>query len=292
MTEISTEISGAVGYTLLKHIDIEESILLFSDIHADVTYCEDPKSKEIHELLDECTEKGIAVFLEEALRETNIQLESLWDAPHTAALRELNLTNYKIIPVDIRSLLIPFSWELCEQNESQCSITLREYLREIDELFSFQPCICITKYILPLIKQSLGYPRTRKLLINHFYLLRKIFAEFIHNNKQYWDYSIKQLLDGHTDLLERINTMLSMIMEWYIILLVSNCQSHMIIHVGLAHSSNILEILTSIYQYKITKQAGINKMTDLRDITTEKVSACVRPPAENLNLFKKKYHFN
>lgn len=288
-----TEISGAVGYTLLKHPDINESVLLFSDIHADVTYCNDPNSKEIHTLLDECTEKGVTVFLEEALREQGISLESLWNAPHTEALRELNLTNYKIIPVDIRSLLIPFSWELCKENTPNCEMTLREYLGNLDEFFNFQPSECIIKYILPAIKQSLGYARTRKMLIVQFYLLKKIFTKYIHSKKQYWDYTIGQLLrEDKTDILEKINMILSMIMEWYIILLVNNCQSNMIIHIGLAHSSNVLEILNSIYQYKIIKQAGINKMTDLKDVTTAQVSACVRGPGTNLDLFKKKYHFN
>ena len=78
-----TEISGAVGYTLLKHNDLDNNVLLFSDIHADVTYCEDPNSKEIHELLEESVENDIAVFLEEGLREESIKLESLWNAPHT-----------------------------------------------------------------------------------------------------------------------------------------------------------------------------------------------------------------
>jgi hypothetical protein len=149
------------------------------------------------------------------------------------------------------------------------------------------------KYILPAIKKSLGYARTRKMLIVQFYLLRKIFAKYIHSNKQYLDYTIKQLLDEKkTDILEKINMILSMIMEWYIVLLVNNCQSHMIIHIGLAHSSNVLELLTSVYQYTVTKQAGINKMTDLKDVTTPQVSACVREPGTNLDLFKKKYHFN
>jgi hypothetical protein len=78
-----TEISGAVGYTLLKHNDLDNNVLLFSDIHADVTYCEDPNSKEIHELLEESVENDIAVFLEDGLREESIKLESLWNAPHT-----------------------------------------------------------------------------------------------------------------------------------------------------------------------------------------------------------------
>ncbi len=290
MAEKSTEISGAVGYTLLKHPNIKEFILLLSDIHADVTYCKDVNSKEIHTLLDEYTEKGVTVFLEEALREDNIQLEALWNAPHTEALRNLNLTNYKIIPVDIRQLLIPFSWELCEGNKEQCEMTVRQYLEELDHFFTFQPIQCMIKYILPQIRLSLGYPRTRKMLIIYFYLLRKIFAKYLHENKQYWDYTIGKLVsEKKTDILEKINMILSMIMEWYIILLINNCQSNMIIHIGLAHSSNVLELLNSIFQYQITQQAGINKMTDLQNVTTPKVEACIRA---NLNLFKKKYHFN
>jgi hypothetical protein len=294
---MADEISGAVGYTLLKHPDIEESILLFSDIHADVTYCENPNSREIHTLLDQFTKKGITVFLEEALREINIQLEPLWStAYHTEALRLLNLTNHKIRPIDIRPLLIPFSWELCQsRNNQNCLMTLREYLEEIEKFFKFESISCIIKYILPEIRQSLGYARTREILVIHFYLLKEIFEKYLYANQQYWDYTIKQLLDENkTDILEKVNMILSMIMEWYIILLINNCQSHMIIHIGLAHSTNVLELLTSIYKYKVTKQTGINKMTDLQNVTTPQVSACIRVPDKyhGLELFKKKYHFN
>ncbi len=287
-----TEISGAVGYTLLKHTDLPNKIFLFSDIHAEVSYCTDPNSKEIHELLDESVEKDIEVFLEEGLREESVHLESLWDAPHTEALRKLNLTNLKIVPVDIRSLLIPFSWELCEESEYNCNMTLRTYLTDLDELFNFRPCRCMIKYILPNIKMGLGNLRTRKMLIVHFYILKKIFSKYIIKKRKYWNYSIRELVKDHCDILEKINTILSMIMEWYILLLINNCQSNLIIHIGLAHASNILEYLSSIYGYSIIRQIGINKMSDLSGVTTTQVSACVKGPDIDKGLFNKKYHFN
>jgi hypothetical protein len=296
-----TEISGAVGYTLLKHNNVNENILLFSDIHDGVTYCEGDNSIGIHTLLDECTKEGITVFLEESLRRSDISLSELWQAEHTQALRDLNLQNLKIIPIDIRCLLIPFSWELYVNNKTDSSdikITLREYLSILNDFFNFEYTELMTKYVLPNIRETFGYATTRSMLLRHFYYLKEIVSKYLDKQKKYLDYTLEQIItEGRTDLLEKINNILSMVMEWYIILLICNCRTNMIIHVGLAHSSNILELLTTVYQYNIKSQTGINKMQDLGSINTPAASACVAVPTQNDNstihsLFRKKYHFN
>jgi hypothetical protein len=107
-------ISGFVGYSYLKYedkdnYDIKKELLLLADIHDGVSYCKQ-KSTMIDEFLT-LNDKH-TILLEETIRE-HVSLTDLWpNSIHTQRLKTLNNNNNKIIPVDIRSLLIPFSWEL------------------------------------------------------------------------------------------------------------------------------------------------------------------------------------
>ena len=79
-----------------------------------------------------------------------------------------------------------------------------------------------------------------------------------------------------------------MIMEWYIVLLIYNDTTNKIIHVGLAHSNRLLDLLTLVYRFNIKYQTGINKMIE---IPTNIPSACVMLPPDVTNMFRRKYGF-
>jgi len=80
-----------------------------------------------------------------------------------------------------------------------------------------------------------------------------------------------------------------MIMEWYIILLIHNNTKNTIIHVGLAHSNRLLDLLVKVYRFKIIKQSGINQMSE---IPNNIPSSCIMLPPDVTNMYNRKYGFN
>ena len=79
-----------------------------------------------------------------------------------------------------------------------------------------------------------------------------------------------------------------MIMEWYIVLLIYNNSKYKIIHIGLAHSNRIYDILTQVYRFNCKYKIGINKMIE---IPNNIPSACVMLPPDVTNMFNRKYGF-
>jgi hypothetical protein len=273
-------LSGSVGYTLLKYNnkDYEKNIFILADIHDGVSYC-----KQDSIMIDKwlTSKDRNDILLEEVIRE-EVSLTDLWPgAEHTQRLKTLNKTNKKIKPIDIRPLLIPFSWELLSNKDypnKQASIKLDEYLIFIDNICNLKSSKLMIKYIVPEIKKLYkdGNETINKKLIIHFEEIRNIYFEYIKTNKGFLKKSIIDIYKIDENVLEEINNITSMIMEWYILLLIFNSKTSSILHMGLAHSNRIIDFLNKIYSFKIVKKSGINMISEIKGNPI----ACVLVPNE------------
>jgi hypothetical protein len=217
------------------------------------------------------------ILLEEIIRE-NFKLTDLWpSSPHTKGLKELNKINTNIRPVDIRPLLLPFSWEIImENNKDFGSINLKTYLKNLNNFFNLRPTKLVSKYILPemqIINQKNQYKYS---LISHFEEMRILFNEFKKNNKYLMKLSINKIIENHKDVLYTINEIISAAMEWFILVLIHNNDKNTIVHVGLAHSDKLLELLTQVYQFTKVAESGINQLINI-DVKSN-ANSCIKLP--------------
>lgn len=269
-------ISGSVGYTLLKRDN--KYVLLLADVHDGVKYCEQD-SVMIDNFLN--VKDNNNILLEEVLRE-NFTLTDLWPgSPHTQRLKQLNVKNHKIKPIDIRPMLLPFSWELVGMNKMNQDVSLREYLLLLDNFFNYKSTHFNNTYIVPEMKKDFD---KKDLIIKHFHILKEKYNEFKKNNIKFMDTKILDIYKNNSNVLETLNNITSSIMEWYIVMLVHNSIKNTIIHVGLAHSEKVLILLTGPYRFDIVESQGVNNMDNLRDT----MRACIMVPPEINNLFNRK----
>jgi len=270
---MNINISGSVGYTLLKKD--HKYVLLLADVHDGVKYCEQD-SIMIDNYLNKKDKNNI--LLEEVLRE-NFTLTDLWPgSPHTQRLKKLNIKNHKIKPIDIRPMLLPFSWELVAMNKINQNVKLNEYLLLLDSFFNYKNTKFNNSYIVPEIKKNFD---KKDLIIKHFHILKDKYNDFKNANKMYMDMTILELCKKHNNILEKLNQLTSSIMEWYIVMLVHNSIKNTIIHVGLAHSEKVLILLTGPYRYEIVESQGVNNMDNLSDT----MRACIVVPPEINDIF-------
>jgi hypothetical protein len=279
-------ISGSVGFTLLHGYN--KYVLLFADIHDGVKYCMQD-SIMIDKWLN--ANDNNDVLLEEVIRE-QFNLKELWpNSPHTQGLKNLNINNHNIKPVDIRPLLVPFSWELADNEKPLYKMLLVDYESRLNDLFNLKKTKFFITYILPEVKKLKNNEKFRVSLITHFYYMKELFDElFIDKLKtdmsnNYMHQTIYYLSINNRDILEKINNLISMIMEWYILVLIHNSTKNSIIHVGLAHSNKLLNLLKDVYGFKVITQNGVNEMNEIED----EAKACVLVPNEINNIFDKKY---
>ena len=102
------------------------------------------------------------------------------------------------------------------------------------------------------------------------------------------NYTIIYIYHNNINILFHINNLCSMIMEWYSILLIQSSISNSIIHIGLAHSNKILDLLTQIYNFKIITSNGLNKIKDIYTSNENIQSSCILLPYD----ITKRYKFN
>lgn len=277
-------LSGSVGYTLLKHKYTNKVILLLADIHDGVSYC-NQDSVMIDKFLS--SKDNNDILLEEAVRES-FELTDLWPgAEHTQRLKKLNKDNKKIKPIDIRPLLIPYSWELLNSDNSgkeQANMTLKEYLSLIDQVFNYKKTKLMIGYFVKELKKldKEGNPKMRELLLQHFQEMKELYLEYLKENELYLEKKMIEIVNSNPDLLEEINNMTSMIMEWYILLLILNSKTNSILHMGLAHSNRILDFLVDVYSFEVIKKSGINMMNEIID----EPNACLLVPDDINSKFK------
>jgi len=272
-------LSGSVGYTLLENLKINKKVLILADVHDGVSYCE-RDSVMIDSWLASKTPTN-DILLEEIVRE-EFKLGDLWPSSvHTRRLKELNQKNQKIIPIDIRPLLIPFSWELLETDARNeiANMTLNNYLMGIDNLFNYRSSKLMKLYIAPQVKKlhQNSDDKIKIILLNHFEEMKQLYIDYRQRNKDYMDKTISEIFRLKPLILEEINNMISMIMEWYILLLVLNSKTNSILHLGLAHSNRVLDFLIEIYQFKTLKTNGVNKISEIINTSNEPKSCLLLP---------------
>ena len=284
----STYLSGSVGFTLLELNTI--NVLLFADIHDGIEYCKQD-STMIAEWLNKMSSKN-NILLEEIIREKFI-LTDLWpNSKHTQELKQLKNANEKIIPIDIRPKLIPFSWEVVGTNNILGQMRLDKYINDMVKLFNMDSEFYIKYLKIDIetmeIKQS-TFSESKVSPLTHFNELKEILKQFILDNKDLLNKNIIYISKNNIKILYEINNLISMIMEWYIILLIHNNTKNTIIHVGLAHSNRLLDLLVKVYRFKIIKQSGINQMSE---IPNNIPSSCIMLPPDVTNMYNRKYGFN
>jgi hypothetical protein len=259
-------IFGSIGYTYLKNDN--NKILLFADKHDELPSCENKIN--MAEWLKSKFKSSI-VLLEEVPRIDN-KLLGLWETSiHTKELKDMYLENPNIVkPVDIRHFLLPFSWEVMEDDDTD-DITLREYIKDINDFFCLK-----TKYLIenmPLynvkILKSIELGQHFLQLKDEYYLFLQDLKKLNILNKK-----LKYIYNKYYKYLEDINDLLSKMMEWYVCACIyQHKNKSLLIHVGLAHSEQILKLLQTKYMYKIEDQQGINELKELR---SENVKGCVQ----------------
>jgi hypothetical protein len=264
-------INGSIGYTVLIKDNIK--ILVLADMHSELPYCE----KDGIFISDWLKNKFKSKILLEEVPRVGPKLKELWpSSPHTQKLKEEYLKNSHIIQgVDIRPFLIPFSWELAFDKDTPV-INLKQYLTLINIFFNLK---------LDLLRKDLKDVYTKEFLKKtklgeHYLELKRKVKNYIKRNKKFLQTNIKDLLKENEYLLEQINDLISDIMEWYMISKIfqglSENKTSFIIHAGLAHTTNLINLLKIKYGYKILEEFG---NTDLNNITIEN-TGCLQLPID------------
>lgn len=248
-------IYGTIGYTILEDNNNKNKIIVMADMHNTLPDC----GNQI-EVSDWFKNKLVTseILLEEVPRE-NVNLIELWsNSKHTQSLKKLYLDNPKQIKaIDIRPFLVPFSWEIVETSNPDHKITLKEYICTINDFFEFNHPYFIKNQ--PFYDQNMLVNNN---LGNHFFKIKKNFIRFIITNKIILDQKIYNIKIHKTEILEKINDILSDIMEWNICADIYGFKNKSIIlHTGLAHSEKIINWLINQYNYYIVSSQGINQIS-------------------------------
>ena len=219
-------------------------------------------------------------LLEEATEEKRNSLKPLWTGSvHTMALRDLIIKDQNIIPIDIRPLLLPFSWEIMKEKDNYKKIKLHEYLNLIGFFFKGHGLLW-KKYIDPYINKM--NEKEKKKLMAHINCINNIFIIFLKDNN---NKTIEYYFNQEPEKLNEINNIVSFIMEWYSLFKILNNEQNSIIHLGLAHSERLVFNLFEIYNYQIIDKQGVIKMEQVND----NIKACIKINESLNNKFNKKY---
>lgn len=264
-------ISGSIGYTLLSKEKIK--VLVLSDIHSTLPYC-DRNGIFISDWLKK--KYSSKILLEEVPRK-GTTLKELWPSSlHTQKLKETYLNNSKVIQgIDIRPFLIPYSWELSFDKQSP-NLTLKQYL-------TFLNLFCNLK--LDYLRSDLKQIYTKEYLQGsslgmHYLDIKNRIKLFVKINKPLLNKKIKEIVNDEKYILENLNDLTSSIMEWYIIAKIfqglTENKNTFIIHAGLSHTSNVIEVLKSKYGYIEIFNEGI---TDFNKID-ENHNGCLQLPMD------------
>jgi hypothetical protein len=261
-----SKIIGALGYTILKKNQIK--IMIISDMHNVNEKCGDTY---ISDWLKK--QQNIKLLLEEIPISEKIDSkfkELFPSAPHTKKLRELYENNFdKIVGLDIRGELIPFSWELLDEINPNEQLTLEEYLSELNIFFKLSHPFFIKK-INKIYKQSIIIDK-RSNIGTHFKMCKNKFNKFNKDYKDFLQTNIRNIFDKNKELLQEINQILCDCMELYICMELYNQglkgTRRFIIHAGLSHTSNLKKLLTDIYKFKILDNGGLTNFDDIESVS-------------------------
>lgn len=255
---INKNLYGTIGHTILTKGN--KKIIVFADKHDKLPKC--GESVKIADWFNNKIKKS-KLLLEEVPR-GSVELSELWtESEHTQDLKNLYLKNPNIIVgLDIRPLVIPFSWETYKdryQNNEIESIKIGEYLRPTNDFFSLKNQWLINnfpKYNTKTLKNTkVG---------EHFLKIKNNFRYILVTNKKIFYKTLINVIEQDENFLYLFNDILDQIMEWYICANVElNTDNNIMIHAGLAHSDVIIDLLRDFYGYTILEENGINSMNDL-----------------------------
>jgi len=261
---------GTIGYTYLKttvnDINNPKFILVLSDNHSKLPYCDNYEM--ISDWLKNKTDKN-NVLLEEVPRNGSHLKELFGQSDHTQRLKHLFINNPKLIKgIDIRPMLIQFSWELLELMEIP-EITFKSYLEDIDSFFNFNND-SIRKlnewYNKDHILKSQCY--------RHFKIIKDIYVKYKYKYYYYLGATVSYIFSSNKVILEELNGILDHIMEFYTALnIFKKNGKNAIIHTGLMHSEKLIYWLTTIYPYKIIEEKGITAVTKID--TETNITGCL-----------------
>jgi hypothetical protein len=281
-------LSGATGYTILSKNN--KDILLLADIHDGVNYCSrNQPHVKIRDFLKN-KKNNFQILLEESINDPDLNLTDLWpNAEHTRQLKILKENDKNIIPTDIRPYLIPFSWQLAESSENSeytsanqkyKELLINKYLFYFSEFFKHRGKT-FERFILPyyeFIEKD-----DMRILINIFETIKNLFIKL---SKKYENLTLNQILKKDEDYMHSIDNINSLIMEYYILLLIFSNKKDSIIHTGLAHSTRIKSILVDEFKFKIVEDVS---MTQIENYTgSDNTNACILNPSKSEFFNKKK----
>jgi len=271
---LSMNISGLVGYSILMNPENNKLIILLGDVHDGVSYCGNNQKIWIDSILDKLLDKQeIKVLLEEVPRD-GLELVELWpDAEHTQRLKNWFISNQdKIIPIDIRPYLIPFSHQKFHlkmlENEEK-NILMKEYLKTLNSLFKLSelPLKDSIKFFKNIIS-ALEDKSTQKGILEMYKILRKKYQKLldeINLGDTFETTNIK-----NQEWFRKLEELKLNIMDWYTALLLMG-NHHSIVHFGLAHYLNVRRVLEHNFKFKLIYQTGLNSLNNINPI-----KACVK----------------
>lgn len=267
---------GTIGYTILTNTKTNNKIIVFADRHDKLPTCNN-KTK-IADWFGQKLQTS-KILLEEVPR-NSVNLEELWsDSEHTQDLKKLYLENSNDIEgLDIRPLLIPFSWELTQVSEPAHNINIKKYLEKINGFFTVK-----NAYLLEnLPNYKIDKLKGSKLGI-HFLAIKDNFKKILENNREFLYFSVHTIRTINSNFLEEINNLLDQIMEWHICALIMlNNNKPTIVHAGLAHSEKVVKLLKFYYNYHIVSEKGVNSLHLALDTN---ISGCMPIPNDMDNQF-------
>jgi hypothetical protein len=126
---------------------------------------------------------------------------------------------------------------------------LNEYLNEINNFYELKHTF-IKKNLSRVYNSE--YLNKKKKLNYHFMFIKKKYINFLKYHKSYLNNQINTIKNIIND---KIDILLSDIMEWYIIAKIyeiRNDNKNIIIHTGKYHYENLIDFLMNIYEYKIS----------------------------------------
>jgi hypothetical protein len=272
-------IYGTVGYTFFYSKEKPNFILILSDIHSKLNYCEN--FIEISEWMKN-NMNNINILLEEVSREDFV-LGELWgSSEHTQNLKNLFLENQKIIhDIDIRPYIVPYSWELLKEvnnNTSKYSWTLLDKKNDNSSEMLFKDYIDVVNqflyFKLDKIKNKIPNVYNKTFLSNHplythLKQLRAILDKYLIDHLHIMYKKMIDVYTNHRNILEELNVILDSCMEWFIIakmyeLNLTN-NKNIIIHTGLFHSERVNNLLETMYNYKKIYEQGLNTIDAAED---------------------------
>lgn len=272
-------ISGSIGITILKNN--EKILILLADDHSNDTYCINNLKDhlDITNFLKKELKEGNQILLEEVPRD-GFNLEELWpNSPHTQSLKDFFLNEDKIVGIDIRPYLIPFSWDILDIDNNLMNFSIDKYIEQLNDFFHLKGDF-YNKIFNPTIKKIIikneGLGKHLLYLKNKFIDIKK---EIGNENK-----NINYYFENNKDILEDISNLCDEIMDFNTLLNIFTSNKKTIIHAGLYHSNNMLKWLINSYNFKVIYKNGINQLSP--GIASKNYSSCIYLPGINIFGFK------